>query len=259
MKSGVLRHAFWLAALTIWIGLGMQQASAAPFTPSASEIAVLPPFCKAKLSADPTDDKLYSDSIGPDWLHIHHYCFALNFSNRYYRDYGNRMAQADDLKQAVNNYDYMLEHATPDFWMRAEIGTQKARILAAAKRSADAIGALEVALKANPDYAPAYAVLSDVYRDTGQKAKALASVEQGLQHAPLDKPLQRRYRQLAGKAFVPPANAGQAQPKQAPDASTKAAATPGDAAAARPTAEVAPAQVPDKIGVPGNPYCRFCP
>ncbi len=263
MKSGFLRRIFGLAVLTLGIGLGMQPVSAAPFAPSASELAVLPPFCKAKLSADPSDDAPYVASIGPDWLHIHHYCFGLNFANRYFQDFGNRVAQADDLKEAINNYDYVLEHATPGFWMRAEIGTQKARILAAARGNAQAIAALQIALQANADYAPAYAVLSDVYRDTGQKAKALASVEQGLQRAPLDKPLQRRYKNLSGKAFVVPPAAAGAPDKKVPDAATKAAATPATAAdnatapALKPTPDAA--QAPDKIGVPGNPYCRFCP
>ncbi len=256
MKSEMSQKTFWLPILMVLAGFCMQQANAAPFAPSASEIAALPPFCKAKLSADPADDKLYSARIGPDWLHIHHYCFGLNFANRYYRDYGNRQAQADDFKEAINNYDYVLDHATSDFWMRAEIGTQKARLLAAVKNNAGAIGALDVALKANPDYAPAYALQSDIYRDMGQKSKALDSVEQGLQRAPLDKSLQRRYKRLAGKAFVPPVSAESASPKKtsdvAPDTATTSSSTEdGSESVSQPA--------PGKIGVPGNPYCRFCP
>jgi len=257
MKSGTFRKAFWSPALIALVVFWLPIANAAPFAPSASEIAALPPFCKAKLSPDPTDDKLYSARIGPDWLHIHHYCFGLNFANRFYRDYGNRIAQADDFKEAINNYDYVLDHATPDFWMRGEIGTQKARLLAAVKNNAGAIGALEVALKANPDYAPAYALQSDIYRDMGQKSKALNSVEQGLHASPLDKSLQRRYRQLTGKAYVPPANTGSATSSQS------SGATPADTAVTSAPAESAGESVsepaPAKIGVPGNPYCRFCP
>jgi tetratricopeptide (TPR) repeat protein len=263
MKSGFLRRVFGLAVLALGVGLGTQAASAAPFAPSAAELAVLPPFCKVKLSADRSGDAPYAASIGPDWLHIHHYCYALNFVNRYFQDFGDRMTQSDDLKQAVNNFNYVLEHATPDFWMRAEIGTQKARILAAAKDNAQAIAALQIALQANADYAPAYAVLSDVYRDTGQKAKAIASVEQGLQHAPLDRPLQRRYKNLSGKAFVVPPTAAITPDKKVPDAASKSTVAPANAAdkiitpALKPTTDAA--QAPDKIGVPGNPYCRFCP
>jgi tetratricopeptide (TPR) repeat protein len=252
MKARHFSHV--VAALCI--GLGVQWAHAAPFAPSAQELAVLPPFCKAKLSADPSDDAAYSGSIGPDWLHIHHYCFGLNFANRFYRDYGNRVAQADDLKEAINNYDYVLEHATPDFWMRAEVGTQKARLQVAARDNVNAVATLGVALKANAAYAPAYAVLSDIYRDSGQKAKALASVEQGLQNAPLDKPLQRRYKNLSGKAFVVPAGAEAKVAKPAAEAAAKSDAAPANAAI-KPAADAT--STPDKIGVPGNPYCRFCP
>lgn len=257
MKSGLVRRIFSLAVLALGVGVGMQAVHASPFTPSAVELSVLPAFCKAKLGADPNNAKLYADSIGPDWLHIHHYCFGLGFANKYFKDFGNRMAQADDVKQAVSNYDYVLEHAAPGFWMRAEIGTQKARILQASKYNAQAIDALNVALKANADYAPAYALLSDTYRDMNQKQKALEVVEQGLQRAPLDSPLQRRYKTLSGKAFVVPASAKTAPAKTTPDAAATAKPDAAAAAVNKPATDAA--AVPDKIGVPGNPYCRFCP
>lgn len=258
MKYLVMRYILGLAGCLILIGPGIQQASAAAFAPSAGELAVLPPFCKAKLSANSSDDKQYSGSFGPDWVHIHHYCFGLNFANRYYRNYGNRIAQADAMKQALDNYDYVLSHATPSFGMRAEIGTQKARLLAAANRRAEAISALETAIRNQAGYAPAYAALSDLYRDSGQKASALAKVEQGLEQSPQDKPLQRRYKKLAGKSFVPPAPVEAAVPQPDPDAPSPAEDSGTTPAIASPD-DPHPAQPPAKIGAPGNPYCRFCP
>jgi tetratricopeptide (TPR) repeat protein len=255
MKSGFLRGIFGLAVLAL--GFGAQAVHATPFNPSAEEFSVLPAFCKAKLGADPNNVRLYADSIGPDWLHIHHYCFGLGFTNKFFKDFGNSMAQRDDVKQAVSNYDYVLEHAAPDFWMRAEIGTQKARILQAAKHNVEAIDALDIALKANADYAPAYALLSDIYRDMNQKQKALEAVEKGLQRVPLDKPLQRRYKTLSGKVFVVPASAMQAPAKTTPDPAATAKPDAAAAAVNKPATDAA--AVPDKIGVPGNPYCRFCP
>lgn len=257
----MMRYLSGFAGLIILIGPAVQPATAASFAPTAGEIAVLPPFCKAKLSADSSDDKSYSGSFGSDWLHIHHYCFGLNFSNRYFKNFGNRAAQADTLKQAVNNYNYVLDHATPGFGMRAEIGTQKARLLAASNRRAEAIGVLETAIRERADYAPAYAALSDLYRDSGQKAKALTKIEQGLEHAPGDKALQRRYKKLAGKAFIPPAGADAAAVKPAPDQAPPADASAQDTAAPQAplTTEETSEQTPAKIGAPGNPYCRFCP
>ncbi|MHB1247082.1 MAG: tetratricopeptide repeat protein [Sulfuriferula sp.] len=166
----------------------------------------------------------------------------------------------------MNNYNYMLSHASPGFWMRPEIHTQKGRLLAATKSYAEAVSEIEQALKGNPNYAPAYAALSDIYADLGQKSKSVAALEQGLQHAPDTVSLQRRYKQLTGKTFVPPSGAKQAAPP--PKSPGAATATPAQQDAptssavpenAAPAAASAPTDTPEKIGVPGNPYCRFCP
>lgn len=253
-------------ALTICFLFSASSALALPSAPMPDEIIALPAFCKAKLSPDPSDDIQYSGMIGPDWLHIHHYCFALNFTNRYYKYY-DKNERRTFLKDALGNYDYMFSHATPNFWMRPEIHTQKAMLLAAAKQYAAAINDLQQALKDNPNYAPAYATLSDIYADLGQKQKSVAAVEQGLQHVPDAVPLQRRYKQLTGKTFVPPTSAEQVV--QSPNPLSAGVVTPAhqeevqnrSAAPANsgPTATSAPADTPEKIGVPGNPYCRFCP
>ncbi|MGB4923109.1 MAG: hypothetical protein WBO98_02820, partial [Candidatus Nitrotoga sp.] len=59
--------------------LGVNQASAvAGYSPTTAELSLLPPFCQAKLGTNPADHKLYSGKVGPDWLHIHHYCVGLN-------------------------------------------------------------------------------------------------------------------------------------------------------------------------------------
>jgi len=262
----MIKNALSLTILTAFGLLDLSQVSAEAFAPTPAEITILPPFCKAKLSPDPMDDKQFSATIGPDWLHIHHYCFALNFTNRYYRSYGDKAAHQDDLTQALGNYDYVLNHGSPNFWMRAEIRTQKGRLLAAAKRKAEAIGELEMALIENQNYAPAYVVLSDVYRDIGEKSKSLTAVELGLQHAPDNKSLQAQYKQLTGKTFVPPPlNAEEAAQKNQPPGTTTEtpaaqAATPASAAPAseKPTPGTQPADAAGKIGSPTNPYCRFC-
>ena len=248
----------WAAAALCGAGLlSAITVQAGAFSPTPEEMAALPPFCKAKLRPDLVNDAPYKAQIGPDWLHIHHYCFALNLTNYYYRDYADKNKRRDDLKQALENYDYVFSHAAPDFWMRPEIRTQKAQLLAAAKNNAQAIGEIELALKQDASYAAAYATLSDIYFHMGEKAKSVATLEQGLQKAPDSLPLQRRYKQLTGKTFVPPA-AAVSTPKAT---AAKPAAVSDDKATPAKTAvpAAAAADQPEKIGVPGNPYCRFCP
>lgn len=260
MKPVMHLNALALVTLTMLGLFSMNQAQARGFGPTPAEIAVLPPFCKAKLSPDPTDDQQFMATFGGGWGDIHHYCYALNFTNRYYQDYADKPTQRDDLNQAMGNYNYMFSHAPPDFWMLPEIHTQKGRLLAVAKRYTEAVSEIEQALKGNPNYAPAYAELSDIYADLGQKQKSVAALEQGLQHAPDTVSLQRRYKQLTGKTFVPPPGAEQAgQPLKSSGAAAETPAQQDAPTSSAVPANSAPAATPEKIGEPGNPYCRFCP
>lgn len=244
-----------------------------PSAIQSNEFAMLPPYCKAKLSDDPADDKLFSGAIGPDWLHIHHYCFALNFTNRFYKT-SNPSEKRHYMQSALGNHDYMLTHATPDFWMRPEIHTEKAKQLRAAKRYAEAIGELARALGIKADYLNAYVVLSDVYMDLNQKSDAIASVEKGLHYGPDNRALQRRFKLLTGREFIPPAvnsavNVGsdsedaRQRPEPKPQSSES---TSPSTKTELPQAEEAKSEnasthtVPsNEIGSPTNPYCRFCP
>lgn len=233
-----------------------------------NEFPMLPPYCKAKLSTDPLDDKTYSGMIGPDWLHIHHYCFALNFTNRFYKT-SNPNDKKHYLSSSLNNHDYMLTHSTPDFWMRPEIHTEKAKQLKAAKRYAESLGEVKKALHINPEYVSAYVVLTDVYRDLNKKSDAISAVEQGLQFGPENKPLQRRYKSLTGKNFVPPVVApdlgdDRVKNHSPSDAEDMGTAKHTEIKANEPASEQEAPQlstpsVPGEIGSPTNPYCRFCP
>lgn len=239
-----------------------------PSTIQPNEFPALPAYCEAKLSNDPSDDKAYSGMIGPDWLHIHHYCFALNFTNRFYKA-SNPEDKRHYLQDAFGNHDYVLSHARADFWMRPEIHTEKAKLYRASKRYAETVGELKKALQIKPDYAGAYVVLSDVYRDLNKKSDSISVVEKGLQYAPYNKPLQRRYKSLTGKDFTPPpvtqvlgddeiksqTPSGNKEPNLAGDAEVNA-----NAPAFENVEPQAPSQsTPSEIGSPTNPYCRFCP
>lgn len=252
-------------ALSVIIFLLTNNAMAIlPSAPQPDEIPMLPAYCKAKLSTDPLDDKAYSGMIGPDWLHIHHYCFALNFTNRFYKT-SNPNEKKHYLGSALNNHDYVLTHATPDFWMRPEIHAEKAKQLKAVKRYAEAIGELKKALHIKPDFVIAYVVLADVYLDLNKKTDAVAAVVEGLKHGPENRPLQRRYKTLVGKDFVPPLATpviGREGLQNNPPSDTDA--KPTEINTSEPASEGALPQsstpsTPSEIGSPTNPYCRFCP
>jgi len=264
MRLIKLRFALSLTTLVVFGLLGVNQASAvAGYAPTAAELALLPLSCQAKLkNPNPTDIKLYSAKIGPDWLHFHHYCFALNFINRYTRSFANKTDQLFYLQSAMGDFDYVFTHSSPDFWMRPEMHVQKGKLLAAAKRNVEAVREFEQALQDNPNYVEAYVALSDYYKNAGQQSKSIAALEQAMQRAPNIKSLQRKYNQLTGKIFTPPSATVEqtALPLSVPIPNVgTAAASEVSPTSTQPVSASSPVVTPENIGTPTNPYCRFCP
>lgn len=255
----------WSALMALFAVPTVQAA----WQPSPAEMAALPPYCAARFNEGSEPFKTWRANMGGDFIHIHHYCAGLNFLNR---SYG--MASAKDrqgtLGGAVREFDYVLSHASPDFYLRAEILMNRGVALSQLKRPGEAIANLTQAIEKSPDLPRAYMTLADIYDAQKQRAKALETVTEGLRHSPGTRSLQRRYTELGGKLPYPepikpaPAEPPQAavqpetpaQPVEPPTATNQpatAAAQPAEATPAQP-AEAAP-----KIGSPTNPYCRFCP
>ncbi|CAH1386242.1 hypothetical protein [Candidatus Nitrotoga sp. M5] len=262
-----LRHSFTLTILVVFGLLGMKQAIAVlPFEASEAELSRLPILCQVKLGyslkSTQANIKLYAGKVGPDWQHIHHYCFALKFSNRYKNAYGNKGDQKFYFQSAMGEFKYIFDHSSPSFWMRPEMHVQKGKLFAAARSNAEAVKEFEHALQIKPDYIQAYVALSDLYKNTSQKSKSITVLEQGLEIAPHSKSLQRRYNRLTGKVFTPPPLTAEqtTQTDSPPTPVEQAAAASVVNSTTTPAVSASPPVVaPVKIGTPSNPYCRFCP
>ncbi len=234
----------------------------AAWEPTQAELGALPPYCAARFGGSAEALRNAKASMGPDFSHIHHYCAGLNFINRV-RGSASSTKQ-DTLLAAVRNFDYMLGHASVDFYLRPEILMNRGIALTMLKRNGEAVGNLMQAIELDPGQPRAYMALADLYLTLKNHSKALETVTQGLRHNPDTKSLQRRYTELGGKLPYPAAAEPAAVETQTatPDQPPTAVAAPVDA----PVAEVqgsapaaAEAAVPPKIGSPTNPYCRFCP
>lgn len=102
-----------------------------PYAVTDSELALLPQACYAKLRGDKATQDLWVQRIGREnFLHLHHYCFALNFMNRakfttvkYNKRYY--------LNQAVTNFAYVLKNWPAKSVLRpdAETGLKEAQIM----------------------------------------------------------------------------------------------------------------------------------
>src|SRR5574340_14207 len=247
----------WLALL-----LPLTAATAAGFAPTQSELAVLPPYCAARLNEPSPAFKSWQDSMGGGFLHIHHYCFALNFVNR-----ARGMASARDrqgqLGSALLNFNYVLRNTQPDFYLRPEILMNRGIALSMMNRTGEAIGDLMKSIETDQKQPRDYMTLADVYSyKLKNRAKALETITEGLRPNPDSKSLQRRYTELGGKLPYPapikpapvvvPADTD-ATPA-AESGSTPPPVNPADGAAPPAAGTTA---APPPIGSPTNPYCRF--
>ena len=255
-----------------WTGLAALfavPAAQAAWAPTAAEMAALPAYCGARFNEGSEAFKTWRSTMGGDFIHIHHYCAGLNFLNRSYGMSSTKDRQGT-LGGAVREFDYVLTHASPEFYLRAEILMNRGVALSLLKKPGEAIANLNQAIEKNPELPRAWMTLADMYDAQKQRTKALETVTEGLRHNPGTRSLQRRYSELGGKlpypepiklAPVEPPQAAvapetPAQPVESPTAANQpatAAAQPAEATPAQP-AEAAP-----KIGSPTNPYCRFCP
>jgi tetratricopeptide (TPR) repeat protein len=134
--------------------------------------------------------------MGPqNFRHLHHYCRGLFLvaTARYFET--SKRERDRWLRDSLGEFDYVLNRVEPTFALRPEILTKKGESLAALRRP-EAVEPLYRALEAKPDYWPAYAALSDYFRDTGQTEQARQWLQKGLAAAPNATPLQRRMAEI---------------------------------------------------------------
>ena len=218
-------------------------------------------MCQARIYAG------HDTSDIDNWRHMHHYCDCLRFINRAYFT-SDPYERKHALQVGVGGCKYALSHTKPDFYMRPEIMTEMSIGQRMLGQKAQAAAELLKAIKFNPDYAPAYAELSDYYRDLGDKKKALEMATEGLKRQPDSKRLKRLYVESGGKKPFPEPIA-KSKPTEKPATSPRveseseptnnAQSLVDDEQTAPPSSTATTAPKPRKIGMPGNPFCRFCP
>lgn len=238
---------------------------AAGWAPNKMELATLPAYCTAKFNEEtnPGPAKMWRDSMGSGFIHIHHYCAGLNFVNRARGMGSSNKDRQGTLEAALRNFDYMLTNAPADFSLRPEILMNRGIALSMMKRTGEAVGDLMKAIEADPKEPRAYMTLADLYSQQKNRTKALETVTEGLRHNPDTKSLQRRYTELGGKLPYP----APVEPVPvAVQADTDAASTaepgskpPVESSDSAPPPPAETPAAPPKIGSPTNPYCRFCP
>lgn len=252
-----------MTARTIYILLLFLAGSISPAAaldmsvrPNATELMSMPPFCAARLNAAQGSPEwnAWRERIGENFADIHHYCFALVAVKRYW---GARTRQDRGffLQRALNNYNYIVNAAKPDFALRAEVHSGRGELFKLMRQPGEAVKDFNQALAINPKLTKPYLQLADLHEAGKSTARALETITEGLRHVPDSKALQRRYLELGGKQPFPEPLVAEMPEPVSPPPEEMAAST------AEKPAEPAPATTIDAppIGTPGNPYCRFCP
>lgn len=206
------------------------------------------------------------------WMHMHHFCDCIRFTNRAYSSLGNWNEMRYNLQIAVGGCDYVFQHAKPGFYMLPEVHLQKGKALRLYRQEGKALTEFLAAIRGNPKLPAAYIELADLQARSKKTQEALKTVTEGLRHNPDSKPLKRRYTELGGKLPYPtpivptpdPVTPNAAAAPAAPTNPSETTATPSVPSPAAPTVAsppttTAPETIEPKIGSPKNPYCRFCP
>jgi tetratricopeptide (TPR) repeat protein len=165
------------------------------------EVARLPRYCKSTalfrdhLHTNSAEVAHWFEVLGPTFNALHHYCWAQMETNRA------QMAKTKQfhdfyLTSSIDNIDYVLARATPDFVLLPEILTRKGENLLALDKTGPGLEALEKAIRAKPDYWPPYAAISDRFKQSGDRQAARDWIEKGLAAAPNTPALLRRLQAL---------------------------------------------------------------
>ena len=242
--------AIWRAAGLLWL-LACSSAQAGEIR-SLSELAMLPPYCKGtqlirQLSNDPVPIDQYKEIYGKSFMHLHHYCWALNAENKANAMF-NKRDRDSELGSAISDIKYVLTNADPDFVLLPDIYNSQARILFSLHRDPEAVLSLEKAIELKPGFVPAVARLSDYFVSIGDKGKAIQTLKNGIDNTENADFLIGKLAKLGVTYQGTPGSAIKKEDKK-DEAILPVVSEPPPAASS----------VPAVTQPANNPYCRFCP
>jgi tetratricopeptide (TPR) repeat protein len=165
-----------------------------------SQVYRLPVYCKyTQLFRDrvpggnnPAEIERWTTLMGGTFNHMHHYCWGLMDVNRAVFSSRTRQERVHELSASIGEFDYVIKQAPPGFPLMPEILTKRAESLIQLDRGVEGAVDLQRAIEIQADYAPAYAAISDFYKQTGALGKAREWLEKGLSAAPNAHALKRR-------------------------------------------------------------------
>lgn len=153
------------------------------------EMALLPPYCPyaplyVGLFGEREGVSLWKARIGPEFDHIHHYCWALVAIQRVHRRTTSPQERVSLLRGAVGDISYVIVRSRPQFFLLPELHLRLGQAYALSGQSAAAVEAYREAIRVRRDYSPPYVELARLAQKEGKSAQARQILEEGLKHAP---------------------------------------------------------------------------
>jgi tetratricopeptide (TPR) repeat protein len=109
------------------------------------------------------------------------------------------MIRTGNLESVRGDFQYVVNHSTPDFILLPEIYTRLGEVELLLARPKQANEAFARARQLKPDYWPAYSRWADFLIGSGKRAEAKEMVKSGLEYSPTAKGLLAQYKLLGGK------------------------------------------------------------
>jgi hypothetical protein len=215
---------------------------------SPGEMALIPPYCVDTMGFTYGDATTNTSPRAGYWLNmmgksfwaVHHYCWGLIKLRRAELAGTSKEVRTGTLLNVIAEYNYVLEHSTPDFVLRPELLARRGDAQLKLGAIGDALESYEAAIQFKPDYWIAYYNWAEFLLASKRPMDAQAFLERGLAQTPNHPKLRAAYKKAGGDpdAFVRKLPARPAAPAVAdvsavassPGAAASVAATPAPAA-----------------------------
>ncbi len=157
---------------------------------SEADFAQLPVFCRARLTNDKNLKNIWGKKLGPNFIHVHHFCFGLHKMQKA-QFIINKKERDHALQNAISEMVYVQEHASKSFILQTQVSYYIGQMYELMGNSSKAIGYYIQSIKLNPKPALAYAALSEIYRKQNNISEAKKVLKLGLKYSPNSKKLNK--------------------------------------------------------------------
>lgn len=195
------------ALIAAAVALALPVLANEPKGVTTGEISMLPPYCADKHweghpPANESRRAHWAQVLGRSWEGLHHYCWGQVSMHRVRTQTAPAHVKEAWAREAIGDYVYTLNNATPDFVLRPEIMLRMGEAQVYVKDLPGATSSFLEAIRLKRDYWPPYARLADLYLQNIQSGRAEAILKEGLEAMPDQPVLTARLRDLqtAGKS-----------------------------------------------------------